>query len=141
MASIDPGQRLGRYEILQLVGQGGLSSIYLARDPALRRNVALKLSSLDTDGELEPRMLLQSEGEILAQLQHPSILKVFDQGEENGRTFLILEYMEGGTFQQWLREQGAARSRLRVVEIVAEIADALDYVHRRGFLHRNVKPA
>jgi len=111
----------------------------LASDPELCRTVAIKVNRRDY-GE-DPGSPLLNEARILAQLQHPSILNILDVGRQaDGQLFFVLEFMDGGTLEDSLREKGARFSHQRIVAIAASIADALDYVHRRGYLHRNIKP-
>ena len=136
---LQQGRRLGRYVIQRLIAHGGFSSVYLARDIELDRDVAIKLSRA-VDGE-DLGSILVNEGRILAELQHPSIVTIFDIGRlDEGGSYLVLEYLDGGTLHDALRDEPNQISRERLVDIMIEIADALDYVHRRGYLHRNIKP-
>ena len=136
---LQQGRRLGRYVIQRLIADGGFSSVYLARDLELDRDVAIKVSR-SVDGD-EMGSILVNEGRILAELQHPSIVTIFDIGRlDDGGPYLVLEYLDGGTLHDSLRDEPNQISRERLVDILIEIADALDYVHRRGYLHRNIKP-
>lgn len=136
---LQQSRRLGRYVIQRLIADGGFSSVYLARDLELDRDVAIKVSR-SVDGD-ELGSILVNEGRILAELQHPSIVTIFDIGRlDDGGSYLVLEYLDGGTLHDSLRDERNQISRERLVDILIEIADALDYVHRRGYLHRNIKP-
>ncbi|MFM7163895.1 MAG: serine/threonine protein kinase [Planctomycetaceae bacterium] len=139
MTDIGPGYIIGRYEIQQRIGQGGFAMVYLAIDAELGRSVAIKINRherFDYDGSSP----LKNEARILAALQHPSILNVFDVGEQSGRIHLVLEYVEGGTLREVIRDGASPLPHTRLADIAANIADALDYVHRRGYIHRNIKP-
>lgn len=134
-----PGDSVGRYQVQRLIGRGGFASVYLASDPELRRSVAVKVNQRSFGNDVDSPLL--NEARILAHLQHASILNILDVGRHHdGQLYLVLEYLDGGTLQESLRDEGDHFSYKRMVDITASIADALDYVHRRGYLHRNVKP-
>jgi serine/threonine protein kinase len=136
---LEQGRRLDRYVIQRLIAHGGFSSVYLARDLELRRDVAIKIGR-EVEGE-ELGAILVNEGRILAELQHPSIVTIFDTGRlDDGGSYLVLEYLDGGTLHDSLRDEPNQISRQRLVDILIDVTDALDYVHRRGYLHRNIKP-
>jgi len=135
---LNPGDPVGRYQVQRLIGQGGFASVFLASDSELRRRVALKVNRRELGNDSDSPLL--NEARILAELQHPSILNIFDVGRHDGWVYLVLEYLDGGTLRDTLREEGAQLAHKRVIEIAVNVADALDYVHRRGYLHRNIKP-
>jgi serine/threonine protein kinase len=131
------GVILGRYEIEGLIAHGGLSSVFLANDSELRRRVQIKIS------HPELRLIdstLLNEARILAQLQHPAIHNILDIGRDNRVLYLVLEHLDGGTLRDTLIKENIQLVYERVLTIVATVADALDYVHRRGYVHRNIKP-
>jgi serine/threonine protein kinase len=133
------GDSVGRYKIQRPIGRGGFSEVYLAEDSQLHRHVALKIGYRNLPNDSFCPLL--NEGRILAELQHPSILNIFDVGDyPEDLIYLVLEYVDGGTLQDTLQENGVQPPYQRIVSIVANVADALDYVHRRGYLHRNLKP-
>ena len=136
---IEPGTLIGRYEIIERIGEDGLARVYLARDPELQRRVAIRISYPEYDREWDPSAPIVNEARILADLQHPSILPVFDTGRLNNLTYLVHEYLPG-SLQRELLQDSTALSPDRIVEIVTRMAEALDFVHRRGYLHRNIKP-
>jgi serine/threonine protein kinase len=138
---LEQGRSLGRYIIQRLIAHGGFSSVYLARDVDLGRDVAIKVSRSIDGEDLELGRILVNEGRILAELQHPSIVTIFDIGKlDEGGSYLVLEYLDGGTLHDSLRDEPNQISRQLLIDILIEVADALDYVHRRGYLHRNIKP-
>jgi serine/threonine protein kinase len=135
MNVLQPGNLIGRYEIVELLGQGGFTSVYLARDPELQRKVAIKIGNT---AEAQVGSLL-NEAQILADLQHPSLLTVFDLGREGDLPYLVYEHLPGSLDKE-VRHSPSSLSPERIVDIVIHVADALDFVHRRGYLHRNIKP-
>jgi tRNA A-37 threonylcarbamoyl transferase component Bud32 len=142
--SVQPGETIGRYQILGPLGSGGMATVYKAFHPALDRTVALKVirASFTDDAEFLERF--RQEAKAVARLRHPNIVQVFDFDEVDGRHFIVMEYLEGGTLKQRLRslEQSGQRiPRRELLRIVGEVADGLTYAHQFGILHRDVKPA
>jgi serine/threonine-protein kinase len=127
-----------RYELLEKIGRGGAAVVYRARQVGLDRIVALKLLvNRGDDAPLAPRLAL--EGAVIARLQHPNIVQVFEVGEKSGQIFLALEYCDGGTL-----EERMAQSRLSVREaaqLVRTLASAIEAAHQAGIVHRDLKPA
>jgi serine/threonine protein kinase len=140
---LDPEQ-IGRYVILRTLGRGAMGIVYLARDPQIERELALKTIRFDTAeksfGAEEAKARFLKEARISGRLQHPHIVTVFDVGEDQGTLFLAMELVQGGSFSQRLADPAnfPVRDRIRVV---AEVAEALAHAHERGVLHRDVKPA
>ena len=132
------GQRLGAYEILAPLGAGGIGEVYTARDTRLDRTVALKVLSPANAENAVWRQRFERESRALAALSHPHICQVFDVGRDDGVDFIVMEYLEGETL--------AARLSKGLIPIDQalrhgiEIADALAQAHRRGVLHRDLKP-
>ncbi len=129
----------GRYELEEVVGHGGMSSVYKAHDSLLERHVALKIlhERYNADDEFVERF--KREARSVAQLQHPCIVTVIDRGEEEGRQYIVFEYVEGEN----LKEHVVRKGRLRVaeaLEIAIEVAGALAFAHEHGLVHRDVKP-
>ncbi len=129
----------GRYELEELVGSGGMASVYRAGDRLLERRVAIKIlhEHFARDGDAVERF--QREARAVAQLAHPNIVTVIDRGEENGRPYIVFEYVEGETLKQRVQREGP----LPVAEVITlglEIARALEAAHARGVVHRDVKP-
>ena len=126
----------GRYRLERLLGTGGMSEVWLAEDERLGRQVAVKIirdTSEDLSGTIE------REARLVARLQHPNIVSVFDAGQQNGNHYLVAEYIEGSS----LREVLQARGRLTEAEAVRygiQVAPALQYAHSQGIVHCDVKP-
>jgi eukaryotic-like serine/threonine-protein kinase len=128
-----------RYELQELVGHGGMSSVYKAQDSLLERYVALKLlhEQYNADDDFVERF--KREARLVAQLQHPSIVTVIDRGDEDGRQYIVFEYIDGENLKEYLVRKG----RLDVseaLEIALEVARALAFAHDAGLVHRDVKP-
>ena len=131
--------RLGPYEILTLVGAGGMGEVYRARDTRLERIVAIKVLPETLMADPGQRLRIEREARILAGLSHPNICALFDVGRESGIDFLVLEYVEGQTLTDRLTE-GFLPMDL-VLRHGTQIAGALAAAHRRGFIHRDLKPS
>ncbi|WP_433661020.1 protein kinase domain-containing protein [Nocardia sp. CA-128927] len=132
------GEVFAGYVIERQLGRGGMGSVYLARHPRLPRRIALKLLSPDLHANDEMRARFEREAELVAQLDHPNIVAVYDRGVEDGVRWISMQYVDG-------IDAGVLDPRsldpARAVEIIAETAKALDYAHAVGVLHRDVKPA
>jgi len=129
----------GRYELEELVGRGGMSSVYRARDRVLERKVALKVlhSQLGDDPEHVERF--QREAQSVARLSHPHIVTVMDRGESEGRRYIVFEYVDGANLKEVLERSGPLPVA-RAVQLAVEIADGLAFAHEQGLVHRDVKP-
>jgi eukaryotic-like serine/threonine-protein kinase len=134
------GTRLnGRYRLDAQVGAGGMSTVYRAFDATLERRVAIKLMHRDIASDSDQLERFRREARAVAQLSHPHIVGVIDAGEDEGRPYIVFEYVEGETLKDRIRRMG----RLPVDEAIAyaiEIARALSAAHARGIVHRDVKP-
>jgi len=136
------GQSLGRYHILEQLGEGGMATVYKAYDTRLETDVAVKVIRTD---ELSPKALgralkrFEREAKALARLTHANIVKVTDFGEYEGRPYLVMEYLPGGTLKQ--RLAGGPMPWREAIRLLLPIARALDYAHRQGMIHRDVKPS
>jgi eukaryotic-like serine/threonine-protein kinase len=129
----------GRYELEELVGSGGMSSVFKARDTLLERRVALKVLHphfTDDDQYVER---FRREARAVAQLSHPNIVTVIDRGEDEGRQFIVFELIEGRTLKDVLDEEGRLPVR-RALEIAIQVARGLAFAHEQGLVHRDVKP-
>src|SRR5437762_9195578 len=129
----------GRYELVELVGSGGMSSVYRAHDRLLERDVALKVlhSHFLDDEEYVERF--RREARAVAQLSHPNIVTVIDRGEADGHQFIVFEYVDGLTLKELVEERGPLPVR-EVVELAIGIARGLAFAHMSGLVHRDVKP-
>jgi WD40 repeat protein len=135
-----PGAHLGRYAILRLLGRGGHGVVYLAWDPALRRQVALKVARPETflDPDLHGRF--RREAAAAAGLDHPNLVPVHERGEAGPWVYIVSAYCPGPSLAAWLREQRDPVPVATAAELVAALADGVAYMHGRGVLHRDIKP-
>ncbi|MDX1382000.1 MAG: protein kinase, partial [Thermoanaerobaculia bacterium] len=136
--ALQPGTHLGRYEIVSLVGSGGMGEVYRARDPRLDRTVAIKVLPAELVADPEFRRRLEREAKTISRLQHPNVCTLHDYDTAAGADFLVLEYLEGQTL-----EDRIGRGRIPVEEatrIGGEIAEAIAAAHRLGIVHRDLKP-
>ncbi len=131
--------RLGnRYEILGELGRGGMGVVYRARDPLLNREVAVKLlSAKDLTPDLEERF--QREAQVVAQMDHPAIVPIYDVGRDEGSLFFVMPVASGTNLLRLIRDQSLRLGD--VVDLGIQVAEALDYSHSRGVVHRDIKPA
>jgi eukaryotic-like serine/threonine-protein kinase len=129
----------GRYEVEDLVGSGGMSSVFCARDLLLERRVALKFlhEHFTSDSDYVERF--RREARSAAQLSHPNIVTVIDRGEADGRQFIVFEYVDGDNLKELLRRQGPPPVP-RALQLAVQIGRALAFAHSHGLVHRDVKP-
>ena len=129
-----PGETIARYEIVRVIGVGGMGVVYEAQDTTLARRVALKLLRPDVlDG---PSLL--AEAQAMARLQHPNIAAVHDAGIANGQLYVCMEYVAGSTLRAWVAEQ--PRDWRAIVALYLAAGEGLAYVHRAGLVHLDFKP-
>ena len=137
-----PGERIGRYFVLDVLGKGAMGVVYRAYDPELERAVALKVvnpryaARRDAD---EARARLVSEARALARLSHPNVTAIYDVGVHGEHVYLAMELVEGGDVAAWLRKQ--SRSWREVVEVFRAAAEGVAAAHARGLVHRDIKPS
>ena len=139
-AGVQPGAELFGYRVDELIGRGGMGEVYRAWDGRLERNVALKIlpPNLAEDDAFRARLLRESR--LAASLDHPNVVPVYDAGESDGRFFLAMRYVDGTDLRTLLRKEGAL-SPERAIDVVTQIAGALDAAHAQGLVHRDVKPS
>lgn len=136
------GQTFAGYTIERLVGAGGMGQVYLARHPRLPRHDALKVLGPAVSADEEYRQRFNLEAELVATLNHPNIVTIYDRGESDGQLWIAMEYVDGPDAGRLLSERypkGVPPEDL--VRIVTAVAEALDFAHSRGVLHRDIKPA
>src|SRR5512136_1781534 len=150
--SLAPGSRIGPYEVLDLLGAGGMGEVYRARDTQLKREVALKILPADVAGDPDRLARFQREAELLAALNHPHIAQIHGLAEtvsapgaaQDGPTpgptrALVMELVEGPTLAERIG-QGAV-PMAEALPLARQLAEALEYAHEHGIIHRDLKPA
>ena len=138
------GQQVGRYQVLELLGEGGMATVYKAHDPRLERDVAIKVIRRDAFPPEDLDMLLkrfEREAKALGKLSHPNIVGVIDYGEHEGSPYLVMVYVGGGTLKDRLGYPLPPMKWRDAVRMLLPIARALEYVHERGIINRDVKPS
>ena len=135
---------VGRYEILEELGQGAMGIVYKARDPKINRLLAIKTIRFSDEFEAEKirdiKERFMREAEIAGKLAHPAIVAVYDVGEDYELTYMAMEFLEGESLLKYCRK-GSLLPLRRALYVVSETALALDYAHKQGVIHRDVKPA
>lgn len=133
------GKTLGRYEIQELIGEGGMAHVYRAYDPGIHRTVALKVLKAEHCGDAEHNNRFLREGKAAGALTHPNIVTVYDVGSFQGAPYIMMELLEGEPLGDIL-QQGQRLSVKAIIRIAIQLAKAMDYAHSRGVVHRDLKP-
>lgn len=131
------GKTIGQYQIQEQIGQGGMATVYRAYQPSINRQVAVKI--LPSQYAQDPNFVkrFEQEAKAIAALEHPHILPVYDFGTQEGLTYMVMRYIKTGTLADIM---GQPLSYERTVGLVSDVARALDYAHKRGVVHRDIKP-
>ncbi len=140
MATPSKTAKIGKYDVIETIGRGGMGVVYLAKDPDLDRLVAIKMMNIDVyeSGDFLKRFDL--EAKRTASLQHPNIVIVYDYGKHQGQPFLVMPYLEGSSLEVLLRTH-RPMGLLEKLNIIIEVCQGLGYAHQRGIVHRDIKPA
>jgi len=141
---LKPGQTLGRYEIMKVLGQGAMGVVYLGKDPTLDRELALKTFNFNEQVEESQLEQVKSdflrEARLAGKLNHPNIVTIFDAGEDWDLSFIAMEVLEGVELKDYCT-RGDLLPVDKVIETMSTLANALDYAHKNGVIHRDIKPA
>ncbi|HZC67835.1 MAG TPA: serine/threonine-protein kinase, partial [Nitrospirales bacterium] len=136
-------QRLGRYAVIRELGRGSMSVVYLGKDPTIQRFVALKTVRFDDAGNpselVEIKRRFFSEVQSAGRLSHPNIVTIYDAGDEEDLGYIAMEVLEGITLKDWCRKENLQPIK-QVLELVTDVAEALDHAHSQGVVHRDIKP-
>ena len=136
----DVGSSIGPYRIEELLGRGGMGVVYRATDLRLGRPVALKLLSPELSGDARFRARFERESHLAASIDHAGIIPVYEAGDADGLLYIAMRYVDGSDLAQLLRCEGPLEPS-RAIELVGQLAEALDAAHARGLIHRDVKPS
>jgi serine/threonine protein kinase len=131
--------RIGRYEVVEQLAVGGMGIIFLARDPYIQRQVVIKVLMYTQTLDPMHRELFQREAEVIAALEHPYIVPVYDFGWHGQQPFIVMRYMAGGTLEQRIKRGDVKLTEM--AQIFKRVAEALDAAHHRQIVHRDVKPS
>lgn len=134
------GQRINdRYEIIRLIGEGGMANVYLAYDTILERNVAVKVLRGDLADDEKFVRRFQREAISASSLSHPNIVEMYDVGEDNGNFYIVMEYIDGKTLKQLIKKRGHLTAS-EAVDIMCQLTDGLSHAHESYIIHRDIKP-
>ncbi|MBQ5756693.1 MAG: serine/threonine protein kinase, partial [Erysipelotrichaceae bacterium] len=127
-----------RYQIIKLIGKGGMADVFLARDTILGRDVAVKIMHGDLSGDPVSVERFRREAHASTSLSHPNIVDIYDVGEDEGRYYIVMEYVQGFTLKKLIQKRGPLPTR-EAVWLMGQLASALAEAHRNGIIHRDVK--
>jgi serine/threonine protein kinase/flagellar biosynthesis GTPase FlhF len=134
---------LGRYEIIEQIGKGAMGIVYKGRDPKLQRLTAIKtirfIDDYDEDKVEKVKAYFYHEAEVVARLSHKNIVKIYDVGEDLDLSYLAMEYLEGESLETYCQEDRLLPVS-RIIDIIGQVCDALEYAHNHGIVHRDIKP-
>src|ERR1044072_4998659 len=136
--TLEVGTKLGRYEIREQLGAGGMGEVYLAQDTMLDRKVALKILPAELAEDKDRMSRFVREAKFASALNHPNIITIHEIGEIDGTHFITTEYIEGETLKTRLEKESLTLKS--ILEIALQVASALDAAHRAGIVHRDIKP-
>jgi serine/threonine protein kinase len=132
--------KIGRYEVIERVGRGGMGAVYLGRDTVLEREVAIKVMSADFAADETSRPRFYREARAAAKLQHRNIVTIFEFGEEDDTPFIVMEFLRGQDLSKRMRAEPLLTLEQKI-DIIAELCTGLHFAHEQGVIHRDVKPA
>ncbi|MFX0573540.1 protein kinase domain-containing protein [Nocardia nepalensis] len=136
-----PGQVFAGYSIVRPLGSGGMGAVYLAEDPALPRQVALKVLAENLGANQRYRSIFRREAELVCRLDHPNVVSVYNRGEEGDALWMAMQYVDGTDAGELMRKQPGGLEPDRAARIVCEAAKGLHHAHEQNLLHRDVKPS
>jgi len=143
ISGVDQKPTLGRYQVEREIGKGAMGTVYFGRDPRINRVVAIKtlaLNEFEPDEQQKVKERFFREAETAGRLSHPNIVTIYDVGEEHDLAYIAMEFLQGKDLTHYLTEDEPADFGW-VVEVIGQVADAIDYAHRQDVVHRDIKPA
>jgi serine/threonine-protein kinase len=130
---------IGKYEVLRVLGSGGMGTVYEARDPVIERRVALKVLAPELARQAELRERFLREAQAAGRLRHPAIVQVYDVGEGSGQLFIAMEFVAGSDLERIIRD--VPLSMEWKIDLLRQLCEGLGHAHKHGVIHRDVKPA
>ena len=130
---------IGRYEIIEQIGQGGMAAVYLARDPNMKRQVAVKLLPPELHHDPQFHARFRNEAEVIAALEHPFIVPIYDFDSDDLQSFIVMRYLPNGTLGDYMKEKGPL-DLVTTNTIISRLCLALADAHERGVVHRDLAP-
>lgn len=134
------GKTLGQYQVIKPIGQGGVAKIYLAYQPSVKREVAIKVMSSPLQESAGSIKRFAQEVEVIAHLQHPQIIPVYDFGEHDDQIYIVMAYIRGGTLADRIEQVPTGLPIDEIIRLLDLIAEGLDHAHAKGVVHRDLKP-
>ena len=134
-----PPEKIGKYRILERIGRGGMGTVWKAHDPILDRLVALKVISSEVDVTDELKARFYREAQACAKLNHPNVIVVYDLGEDDGRLFIVMEFLEGEELKHLITQRKHVQLEEKL-QLMIQVCDGLHYAHQKGIVHRDIKP-
>lgn len=131
-------EKVSRYEIREVLGTGGMATVYRAYDPLFERDVALKVLRQELLHDAQVRERFVQEARLITHLEHPAIVPIYDVEHKGERLFFVMRYMTGGSLVERIQQRSLSLDA--IARILQRVGDALDYAHNRGVVHRDVKP-
>ncbi len=128
---------IGQYELRSILGKGGMAAVWRAYQPSLDREVAIKVMAAQFSDDETFTKRFNQEARSIARLRHPNILAIYEYGQDKGQPYIVTELLDGGTLREYMRKPMDLK---RTARIIHQIADALDYAHAQGMVHRDIKP-
>lgn len=128
-----------RYEIISLIGQGGMADVYKAKDIILNRIVAIKILREKLSHDAMTLVRFQREASAASRLSHPNVVDIYDVGESDGMHYIVMEFIRGRTLKQLIQQRGAL-SVSESIQIMTQLTSAIDHAHKHNIIHRDIKP-
>ncbi|HUG71035.1 MAG TPA: WD40 repeat domain-containing serine/threonine-protein kinase [Pirellulaceae bacterium] len=132
---------IGRFQVNRCLGSGNFGSVWLANDPVLKRDVAVKVAHVGAHARVDLQQRFEREAHLAARLHHPNIVPVFESGVDEGRLFIVSEYCDGPSLAEWLAKRNQPVEATLAANLIQQLADAAEHAHRQGLIHRDIKPA
>src|SRR5262249_32129150 len=134
-----PPEAIGKYQIVERIGRGGMGMIFKAHDPVLDRPVALKVISSEIEVTDELRARFFREAQACARLSHPNIVTIHDMGEDAGRLYIVMEFLDGEELRHYITTRKLLPLEDKLA-VMLQVCDGLHYAHQKGVVHRDIKP-